>query len=241
MEHTIRRSNMKKIIVAAAAVLLSGMAFAQDISLEVGGRASFDVNIFDFKNGENLGIDNDVWVDSLKPKPGFGVNALVNIGFPIGIGIQPEVGFHYHTAGFKMKGAQKTNTHDPDDDSYVYMTLDVPILVTYKANISDVFFIRPELGPKISFTLGRVGLKAKYEKDDDKWDEIHYSKIKSPFNFGISAGVGFGFNLGGGALLIDARYNRDFTKVKMKEENYDFEVGSPQSIEISVGYSVKVM
>ena len=177
---------MKKIIAAAAALLISGFAFAQDLTVEAGPRIGDELNIFDFKNG-----DFDDFVDSLA--------------------VHPEYG-------------------DEDNTKCFYFSLDIPVLVTYKINVNEHFFIRPEVGPRFSFVLGKL-----YDKDWDKYD----NDLKSPFGFGLTAGVCFGINVGPGAIVIDARYNRNFTKFVY--DDTDFEIGSPQSIELSVGYAFKIM
>ncbi|MBQ3671653.1 MAG: PorT family protein [Treponema sp.] len=213
---------MKKIIAAAAALLISGFAFAQGLTLEVGPRAGDELNIFDFKNG-----DGDDYVDELAVHSGFSISAFANIGLPFvdGLGIQPEVGFHVHEVGYKPKYG------DEDDTKSFYLSLDIPVLVTYKINVTERFFIRPEVGPKVSFVLGKI-----YDKD---WDKID-TDLKTPFNFGLTAGVCFGINVGPGAIVIDARYNRDFTKIIL-DNNAETEIGSAQSIELSVGYAFKIM
>lgn len=221
---------MKKIIAAAAAFVLAGFAFAQSFSIDVGVKVEDELNIFDFKNG-----DFDDGVDYLLPYPGFGIDAFASIGLPIeGLAIQPEVGFHIHQTGYEPKNG------DSDDTRMHYMTLDIPVLVTYKININDIFFIRPEVGPRFSFVLGKL-----YDKD---WDEINMD-VNRPFNVGIAAGVSFGFNVGPGAIIIDLRYNRDFTKIECEREfnilgekwTVDWDIGSAQSIQIGVGYAFKIM
>ena len=260
---------MKKIIAAAAALLISGFAFAQGLTLEVGGRASFDLNIFDFKNGDfdsyPISITDDISrkvdiVDELKPMPGFGVNVFANIGLPFveGLGIQPEIGFHYHNVAFKPNDYSYT-TEDAmtlsgswdDDWKGHYMTFDIPILVTYKIGIGEMFFIRPEVGPKFSFTLGKFTTEDcdyKYKLTSKRGTVLADApekvkgddyELKSAFNFGFEAGVCFGINLGPGAVLIDLRYTRDFTK--MEFDDSDFAIGSSQSINVSAGYSIKIM
>ena len=213
---------MKKLIAAAAALLISGFAFAQGLTVEAGPRIGDELNIFDFKNG-----DLDDFVDSLAVHPGFSLSAFANIGLPFveGLGVQPEVSFHIHEIGFKPEYG------DEDDTKWFYFSLDIPVLVTYKINVNEHFFIRPEVGPRFSFVLGKI-----YDKD---WDKID-TDLKTPFNFGLTAGVCFGINVGPGAIVIDARYNRDFTKV-IYDNNAETEIGSAQSIELSVGYAFKIM
>ncbi|MBR0031820.1 MAG: PorT family protein [Treponema sp.] len=265
---------MKKLIAAAAALLISGFAFAQGLTLEVGGRASFDLNIFDFKNGDFdsvlYPIGEDTYkkvdlVDELKATPGFGINVFANIGLPFleGLGIQPEIGFHYHNVAFKpsnysYNGDLYAFSYEWDDDMKGhYMTLDIPVLVTYKIGLGDMFFIRPEVGPKFSFTLGKFTvednkLKTKATALGQSVSETENIKdddydVKSAFNFGFEAGVCFGINLGPGAILIDVRYTRDFTKMTVEDFEFidtkigDFDFGSGQSINVSAGYSIKVM
>ena len=210
---------MKKIIAVAAALFISAASFALDIT--AGGRANFGLNIYDFKCG-----DMDDAVDNLKPMPGFGITGIVNIGIPVveGLGVQPEVGFHFHGMGFVPKYGDDLEGH--------YMTLDIPVLVTYKYDINDKFFIQPEIGPKFSFTLGKI---YQDKPDDDDAD------LKTPFNFGIAVGATFGINgIGPGSILVNLRYNRDFTKHTIDDDD-DSKFGSGQTIDVGIGYQIKVM
>ena len=200
---------MKKILAMAAAFAMAVSSFAVDLT--VGGRAGLDLNFFAW--------DEDDF--DTKVAPGFNINALVNIGITDELGIQPEIGFAHRP----VKGEWSESGYSGDIEAAANV-LEIPVLVTYKIGINDMFFIQPELGPKLSFTLGKL------TSDDGD------TEVKSPVNFGIAVGVGCGINLGPGALLIDARYNRDFTKIKDKDDEEN--IGSFQSVDLSVGYQIKL-
>lgn len=261
---------MKKLITIAAALFASASLFAFDLDLKLGARLSDDLNFFDFKSGDaedlvkdycgahdfHSGIPEDeikaVGIDATKLMMGFGANVYANIGLPFlkGLGVQPEVGFHYHNVGFEPEHGS--------DWEFNYMTLDIPVMVTYKLDITDMFFIQPELGPRFSFTLG----KFKTDKDEKIGPSDFRIKafdsefdLSSPFNIGIEAGVTFGINVGPGSIVINARYVRDFTKTKVETnalydlndegkpvyKSHDFDIGSTQSVNISVGYQIRIL
>lgn len=229
---------MKKLITIAAALFASASLFAFDLDLKLGARLSDDINIYDLKCG-----DMDDGVDTLKPMMGFGLNVYGNIAMPFlkGLGVQPEIGFHYHNAGYVPEKG--------DDVEFHYMTLDIPVMVTYRIDVSDMFFIQPEIGPRFSFTLG------KFVADNPSGGED--LDPKSPFNFGFEVGTGFGINVGPGSIMIDVRYVRDFTKTQVEIDvpdvaaslregkevltSKDFDFGSTQSINISVGYQIRIL
>ena len=221
---------MKKIITALATLFTTASLLTaelpealQERDLDVGGRIGLGFNFFDFKCGD---LDTDI-----KLMPGFGLNAFANM--PIStlaelpealepLGVQVELGLQVHNIA--------TADYDDEDAKAHYFTLDIPILATYKLDVTDMISVQPLFGPKFSFTLGKIYNDGYFLND---------VKIKSPFNFGIALGAMVGINIiGPGEILVDLRYNRDFTK--MKDDDRDRSIGSGQSIDLSVGYRMKL-
>ena len=241
--HIFERSHLKmKKIIATIATLFAATSLLtaelpsviQERDLTVGGRIGLGLNFFDFNCGGDVGED-------IKLMPGFGLNAFANM--PIStlatlpeylepLGVQVELGLHVHNIA--------TNDKKDEDAKGHYFTLDIPILATYKLDVNDMISVTPLLGPKFSFTLGKV-YNDGYLLDD--------FALKSPFNFGIEVGATAAINIiGPGQILVDIRYNRDFTKMTGDGEFKDASkntfddpvLGSGQSIDISVGYQMKL-
>ncbi|MBR0031789.1 MAG: outer membrane beta-barrel protein [Treponema sp.] len=235
---------MKKIIATIATLFAATSLFAaelpsviKDRNLTVGGRIGLGLNFFDFKCGGDVGED-------IKLMPGFGLNAFANM--PIStlatlpevlepLGVQVELGLHVHNISSSDKDDETSKAH--------YFTLDIPILATYKLDVNDMISVQPLLGPKFSFTLGKVYNDGYF---------LDGFGLKSPFNFGIEVGATAFLNLvGPGQIVVDIRYNRDFTKMtgdgdfNLKHDGTSYKLedpvlGSGQSIDISVGYQMKL-
>ena len=210
---------MKKIIAMVAAAFVAASAFAYDISL--GGRINTNISLFDFSQG-----DSDYFEDyDIFPACGFGAVALVNVSdltdaVP-GLGVQIEFGFANETIAYKDKD------EDAQSVGGSVFSLQIPILVTYKYDINDKFYVQGELGPRLSFLTN--GASYAY-------------KLDGPFQFGIAVGGVVGVNITDRtAVTFGARYNRDFTKVKGHEDSgFDKEFGSNQFIDLSAGVVFKM-
>ena len=202
--------SIKNLFFAAIFIFAASSIFSIDLS--VGGRGALALNVYDFKCGDDDESD-------LKLSAGYGLGAYANIGLPFldGLGVQPEFVFAYHN--IKKEKSNK-------DYDYHYMMLNIPVMATYRIPFTEMFFIQPAIGPRFSFVLGDVGGDSEFS-------------LKSPFNFGIAAGAAFGINFTAGTVLLDLRYNRDFTKM-IVDNSAETELGSAQFIEIGLSYQVKL-
>ena len=217
---------MKKIIAMVAAAFVAASAFAYDISL--GGRINTSIDLFDPSTGD-IYESNSIFDDGeVYPAIGFGAVALVNVSdltdaVP-GLGVQLEFGFFNNNTCVKRPGKNGA------DDIYKresQISLQIPILVTYKYDINDKFYVQGELGPRLSFyTNGKAG-----DKDGE---------IDNPFQFGIAVGGVVGVNITDRtAVTFGARYNRDFTKITL-DQNGKTDLGSAQFIDLNAGVVFKM-
>ncbi|MBQ4379198.1 MAG: PorT family protein [Treponema sp.] len=273
---------MKYIAILLLSVLVLSTGFAKEMSVELGFRGSFDLNLFDFTEsdlnyseastgtgtGRDVKYENRKYVwynytynysesrsDEAKSKssPGAGVDFFANIGLPFvkGLGVQPELGIHWHRVNFDFNidgsysytypNGEKENKSEAynysHEESFDYMTLDIPILVTYTILFGKKFFVRPEVGPKISLIMGNL-----FYGDYGDYDDY---EVKSPFQFGIEAGACLGYAINDViSLLIDVRYNRNFTKLEVEYESGRYSstttLGSEQSVIFSVGLQINL-
>ena len=199
---------MKKVFISLMLLFASTLVFAFEFSL--GARAGVDLNIYEFR-------ESDFNAD-MKMAAGVGINGFANFSLPIkGLYIQPEVGFHYHNATAQF------NDRDVD---FHFMTIDLPVLVYYKFDLNKRFFIMPGIGPKPSFTIGKI---------DGDWD----FDLLSPFNMGLEIDAVFGINAGSGAVLISVRFSNDFSLMRVDNDD-ETKIGSDRSLNVSAGYQFKI-
>lgn len=206
---------MKKILGILVAVAMSTMAFAQT----VGARGGVAIN--------NYVLDEKMSAVEDYQKSTNTFTAAVYADFDIsavdGLFIQPEIGFTQHSLKFVIPAMGSLE--------FLTKTIDLPVLVGYKYNITDSLFVKGLFGPKVSFNIGKMQQKEDGEANgEDDIDNI--------FNFGIAAGIELGYKVGPGAVIIDARYNRDFTTLALVSGDSTTKMGKYQSFDISVGYQM---
>jgi hypothetical protein len=209
---------MKKIIALFAAAVMSTAAVFADFS--AGARAGVGINFFEFDDDIASSGDSKV-------KCGFTAAVFADIDIPVveGLVFQPEVVFARHVFVFDVGGGELEFTAN---------TLDLPLLLGYKIKAGDSFTIMPFAGPRLSFNIGdmdmeleAMGMNMSYEVDN-------------MVNFGITAGVSASLNVGPGSVVLDVRYNRDFTTVEViGEANDGLKLGIYQTIDISAGYMIR--
>ncbi len=180
---------MKKLFIAAFALLIAGNVNAQGPSFGVKGGISF-ANIIktddsNFKTDYNTGYNAGVFV------------AVPIIG---SLAFQPELmfsqkGYKSERAGILGSGTLTQTTS----------WIDIPIL----AKISPVSGFSIYLGPQVSFL---TKTNTKYEGDFTSAQQTKHENDADKFKKSIVGGVlGAGFNVGKN-LSVNARYALDFQK-----------------------------
>lgn len=180
---------MKKLFIAAFALLTAGQVSAQGPSFGVKGGVSF-ANIIK-TDDSNFKTDYNV-----------GYNAGVFVAVPIigSLAFQPEL-------MFSQKGYKSDVNNVLGSGTLTQTTnwIEVPIL----AKISPVSGFSIYLGPQVSFL---TKTNTKFETNAGTVDQTNYEDDADKFKKSIVGGVlGAGFNVGKN-LSINARYALDFQK-----------------------------
>ncbi|RKD20094.1 hypothetical protein BCY91_00245 [Pelobium manganitolerans] len=186
---------MKKLFIAAFALLVVGKANAQETT-------STNGPTFGIKAGANFANiiktdDSDFKTDV---NTGFNAGAFINIPIVDRLSFQPEV-------MFSQKGFKSERTGILGDGTLTQTTnwIEVPIL----AKITPANGFNVYLGPQVSF-LTRT--KTKYEGTFTSAQQTKYEDDADKFKKSIVGGVlGAGFDITKN-ISINARYNLDFQK-----------------------------
>lgn len=201
---------MKKVLVlAAAAAIFGSLAFAEKV-MEVGVKGGLLLNAGTKLEGVSdakMTLGGDIGV--------FGHFGLVDLG-PGALSLQPEVIFSFANGAKFLDGDAKVKGN----------ALDIALLVGYDIPVGKLS-IRPFLGPKLGFPVGKVKTEVYGISVEDK--------VKGPM-IGMDFGCGVAVPLGKFVLGGDVRYGIDFTKVKDKDTDVDLMRRGALGINITAGY-----
>ena len=247
---------MKKIIATAAAIAVSAIsAFAFDVTLGARGNVNFGLgttlsettsrNLDSMRNA--IKAANGTLNEGGNIGGGFGVYVnfgLVDLG-PGSLGLQPEFDMNFNN-GYNY-AAKLTYSGTPVDGSYTIIdnTIDIPLLVTYKADIGSIFTLGGGVGPYLSIPVGvdevwvdkTVSTTSKSSETRD---------MKAELNFGMAFDVNAGWKLGPGSIVLDCRYMLDFTPTKISSKpksgstwSNPSEAFTRRGLSVGVGYQYK--
>ena len=250
---------MKKIIATAAAIAVSAIsAFAFDVTLGARGNVNFGL-------GTTLSETSSRSLDSTRNAVkaangtlneggniggGFGVYVnfgLVDLG-PGSLGLQPEFDMNFNN-GYNYV-AKFTYSGTPVDGSYTIIdnTIDIPLLVTYKADIGSIFTLGGGVGPYLSIPVG-LDQVAVYKNGSSSPTTTKVSDtmdMKADLNFGMAFDVNAGWKLGPGSIVLDCRYMLDFTPTKVSSKpksgstwSDPSEMCTRRGLSVGVGYQYK--
>ena len=184
---------MKKIIIAIVVMLFAYNASAQYNRFEAAFVAA------------NLKYDDGEFSETQNPKG-------AELGFIHGFGLSKSMPLFLEVGGrLQFLHLNEDEGGDYDDDDYDYydyddeedekvsynfLNLSVPVVATYKFNVTDKFSIAPQFGFNLKFNLVA---KEKYEFEGESesyswFDEDEYDETAKRFQFGLNAGVGFSFS-----------------------------------------------
>lgn len=237
---------MKKLLVVIVCALATiGGVNAQSVS--IGVRAGLNVANAggDFKDNKYYGEDTD-----FKSKVGFHVGVIADIELSKSFYLQP--GLYFSTKG--LKAEDKGNSAEYSEElNYNLNYLELPILASYRFNISDNVKWHINAGPY--FALG-VGGKLKTtvtedgEKTEYKTDAFGIEKEDAEESKGglkrFDAGLSFGTGISISKIYIGIKYDLGLANIADKksemwsgfgeDENKALKVRN-RNFAISVGYT----
>lgn len=184
---------MKKILLAAAGLLIISTVYGQDKFLRIGpkiGVSSTNLNVKD-----NI---SDIRMENGEAKLGFHVGAFARISVA-GFYIQPEA--LYTSAGGRVL-IDSINSPNQVLKNYSLNKFDVPVMVGAKfAN-----FIRFQVGPVFSMILNqdaKEDVKGSFSEIGENWKDAS-----------VGYQVGLGFDIGD--IILDLKYEGNLSKVSDK-------------------------
>jgi len=239
---------MKKIIAVAAALAFGAVsAFALDIT--VGARGNFNMGLGTTltKDGETYlvdyqkayfemsGLSVDSWKEAGNLGGGFGVYAnfgLMELGGG-SLGVQPEIGMNFNN-GWNVKSKLSYGPVSTDyEETVSFISLDIPVLVTYTYPVLDALSVGGGAGVYLSFPMKpTMSMKLDGEEMGDSDDD---STCK--MNFGLAFDVNAGYKVGPGSIVLDVRYMLDLTP--LTDSDGDEGILTRRMLTIGAGYQIK--
>jgi len=161
------------------------------------------------------------WEDAKSYRTGFTGGLVLNYAFNDAFSLQPEL--LYTSKGVTSNLYEGIVSVDVTA-SFDY--LELPVLAKYTFLTDRKFRPCVFAGPSVAYSVGS-------ELEISSWPaavSVDVSSLTHVSDFGLIAGAGFGYEVGGGVLTFDARFERGFTNVIMSG---DFEInGSTQTISV---------
>lgn len=222
---------MKKVIaLVATAVVAVSVVCAQ---VTVGAKGTFGMNLGSKLDGELAdGAKNAFMVNG-----GGSIYGRYNMPFLPALGVQLEFGLTANN-GAGMTGEIDIGKKVEYTTTTSYLSLDLPLLVTYDIPVSSVV-ITPMVGLNFSIPVGAPTMTNILDGEKEK-EKIDGAKVTG-FIPGIVAGVEVGIPAGPGSVTAGLSYVSDFTPVQGKVEGFDEtdDVLTRRNFNISVGYALK--
>ena len=228
---------MKKIL--ATAVLAMGLV-ASSFAINIGARGSVNFGLGTSLVGDGKNLENTLENTATSVRQAGG-NAEVKKGGNIGggfafysnsvlkdfgsvkLGVQNELAFNFNN-GYNINLSAYANGNSATGEAVFYSnTLDLPSIFYISLPAGNMFEFCAGLGPQFSFPL-KVDFEygtsengiSQYQKLSDQYSKVIGNFINFGMVFDLNGKVYFGEkkNI---AVVLDARYNLDFTKTKFKE------------------------
>lgn len=228
---------MKKILVTT--VLAMGLV-SSTFAFNIGARGGINFGLGTSLSGESKNIES-VMENAATTVRQAGGNADVKKGGNIGggfalytnyelkdfgsvkLGVQNEVVFNFNN-GYKINlSAYANGNYGTEEVTFYSNTLDLPSVLYISLPVANKFEFCAGLGPQFSFPL-KVDCEyrtiengiSKNQKLSDQYSKVIGNFINFGMVFDLNGKVYFGEkkNI---AVVLDARYNLDFTKTKFKE------------------------
>lgn len=209
----MRRFSFAVIIAAAAIALSAPAADAQTIGFKLGASMS------------NLSIDGTT--GDTDWNTGFVGGGFIRFGFGR-LGIQPEILSVTKGAEFDAEGG---------DESIKIEYVAIPILLhlplTYGSSFAPYIIAGPEFAFDIGCEFSAGG--ADIDCDDDSFPDGPFTR--KSIDIGLSAGGGFAFAMGPGALLLEGRYTWGLTDINDSPDPVELK---NRSAYFTAGYSIPI-
>jgi len=226
---------MKKLFIAASALLLTTGTFAQT---KMGGT---DVR-FGLKAGVNLSrvhYTNDYsnLNDYVKDNVGFNVTGYGDFGIANNFFIQPGITLQNKGTNIELKDEnnQAINTMKSS-----LMSIDVPVNAVLRIPTGDAGAVQISAGPYIGFNISgkekielNTGAATGSTERDYKFGSSTDDDVSS-IDYGANFGLGYRLNSG---LTLGANYGLGFANMVPKDKVTNNSKGTNRILGFSVGYS----
>ena len=211
---------MKKTM-ALIAVLAAGITLASAAPvLSLHGAAGNGFFGTSFAN-DTINQNQKTWGENWDFAFGAGLNFSLGGNF----GIQPEVNLAINNAGLTYNNTEHTVSCN-------YMSLDIPLLLTFRVNKWNFL-----VGPYVSFPLTQLTLTEKFTANSASTSTFDITN--APFTvWGLTIGAGYEERIGIGRLVIGARYSFDFTPIQQKVGNTSYNVFTRRALYLDVSYKL---
>ena len=212
---------MKKTM-ALIAVLAAGITLASAAPvLSLHGAAGNGFFGTSFAN-DTINQNQKTWGENWDFAFGAGLNFSLGGNF----GIQPEVNLAINNAGYTINNSEATVSSN-------YMSLDIPLLLTFRVNKWNFL-----VGPYVSFPLTQLTSTAKPNANSDPTTST-FDIANAPFTvWGLTIGAGYEERIGIGRLVIGARYSFDFTPIQAKAYGVTADYFTRRALYLDVSYKL---
>ncbi len=154
---------------------------------------------------------------SFSPKNNVGFNVGVSVDIPMLESLYLQSGLYYTVKGYKLENDGYTEKATP---SY----LELPILASYRYNLSDFTQLQINFGPYLAY-----GIAGKYKWDGEDEDEDFFDDDTKKFDAGLAIGAGMTF----GHIFVGANYDLGLTSI-LKDSDGSLK---NRCLSINVGYN----
>lgn len=226
------------LLLAAVAVGMAFGANAQEKKVSFGVRAGMNISgINDKYTGELDGASASDYESDFKSRVGFHVGVVMDWQLAGNFYLQP--GLYYTTRGGKIDESQEDYKYE---EKWRMGYLQLPVLASYRFNISDKVKWHVNAGPYVALGLGG---KVKYNDDGDKYDIKMFgttpddAEDDSDYKNGIKrfdAGLSFGMGVSINKVYVGVVYDLGLCNIADKDAWKDYKIRN-RNFAITVGYN----
>lgn len=227
---------MKKLFMLAAMFMMGITAtsaqeirdmFGTDQKGDIGYGVRVGLNISDIS-----GKYGSKKADDFNARAGFQFGGVVDLPITNGFYIQPGL-------SFTTRGARYKETYGDAKaiEKYRPMYLQIPVLASFRADVSDNLNVQVNVGPHFAFGLGGKAV-SEYAGETEKYpffgesteNESHFGAKRFDCGLTFGAGVtfmehyyvGIAYDLGLVNMAIDKEWGKD---VKLHNRNFSIQIG----------------
>ncbi len=160
---------------------------------------------------------------SFSPKNNVGFNAGISVDIPMLESLYLQSGLYYTVKGYKLEDEEYSYT-----ETCTPAYLELPILASYRYNISDYTQLQINFGPYLAY-----GIAGKYKWEDNDGEEDDDDKYFDDDTNKFDAGLAFGAGVTFGHIFVGINYDLGLTNILKDSE------GSLKNrcLSINVGYN----